>query len=77
MVSVTFTRNVCSTMFIFALPPWIAAVGLQNVYITMGVLITAILFGSGLFIAFGKRFRFKFRKTYRYFSARQFEPRLM
>jgi hypothetical protein len=43
----------------------------------MGVLITTILFGSGLFIAFGKRFRFKFRKTYRYFAARQFEPRLM
>ncbi|EGU81784.1 hypothetical protein FOXB_07708 [Fusarium oxysporum f. sp. conglutinans Fo5176] len=52
MVAVTFTRNICSTMFIFALPPWIAAAGLQNVFITMSVLITAILFGSGIFVAF-------------------------
>ncbi|KAK7408058.1 hypothetical protein QQX98_009773 [Neonectria punicea] len=77
MVGVTFTRNLCSTVFIFALPPWIAAAGLQNVYITMGVLISAILFGSGIFIAYGKRFRFRFREKYRYFSARQFEPRVV
>ncbi|KAM5386520.1 hypothetical protein ACJZ2D_000483 [Fusarium nematophilum] len=75
MVSVTFVRNACSTMFIFALPPWIAAAGLQNVYITIGVLLTAILFGCGVFIAFGKKFRFQFRNRYRYFATRQFEPR--
>ncbi|KAI8409104.1 hypothetical protein FOFC_12056 [Fusarium oxysporum] len=73
MVAVTFTRNICSTMFIFALPPWIAAAGLQNVFITMSVLITAILFGSGIFVAFGKRFRYRYRKTYRKFAARQFD----
>ncbi|KAH7161057.1 major facilitator superfamily domain-containing protein [Dactylonectria macrodidyma] len=77
MVGVTFTRNMCSTMFIFALPPWIAAAGLQSVYITMGVLISTILFGSGIFIAFGKTFRFRFRKTYRHFATKQFEPRVL
>ncbi|EWY87644.1 hypothetical protein FOYG_09046 [Fusarium oxysporum NRRL 32931] len=73
MFAVTFTRNICSTTFTFALPPWIAAAGLQNVFITMGVLITAILFGSGIFVAFGKRFRYRYRKTYRKFVARQFD----
>ncbi|KAF4466388.1 major facilitator superfamily transporter [Fusarium albosuccineum] len=77
MVGVTFLRNVCSTMFIFALPPWIANVGLQNVYITIGIILTAILCGSGIFIAFGKRFRFRFRKAYRHFAMRQFEPRVV
>ncbi|KAM0543474.1 hypothetical protein ACHAPJ_012272 [Fusarium lateritium] len=77
MVAVTFTRNICSTMFIFALPPWIEAAGLQNVFITMGVLITAILFGSGIFIAFGKRLRYRYRKSYRNFAAKQFDAQIM
>ncbi|KAH7368674.1 major facilitator superfamily domain-containing protein [Plectosphaerella cucumerina] len=76
MVGVTFVRNICSTMFIFALPPWIARVGIQNVYITIGVILTMMLLGSGIFIVFGKRFRFQCRMTYRHFAARQFEPRL-
>ncbi|KAF6832086.1 major facilitator superfamily transporter [Colletotrichum musicola] len=75
MVAVTFVRNICSLMFIFALPAWIAASGVRNVYIAIGVIMTAILFGGGIFIASGKRFRFCFRKNYRYFAARQFEPR--
>ena len=77
MVGVIFFFIVCSTMFIFALPPWIAAAGLQNVYITIGVIITVILFGSGVFIVFGKRLRFRFRKAYRHFAVRQFEPRVI
>ncbi|KAH6873807.1 major facilitator superfamily domain-containing protein [Thelonectria olida] len=77
MVSVTFTRNLSSTVFLFALPPWIAAAGLSSVYITIGVLLTAILLGSGIFIVFGKRFRYRFRHAYRHFSRRQFEPRVV
>ncbi|KAF9874439.1 major facilitator superfamily transporter [Colletotrichum karsti] len=68
MVGVTFIRNMCSFIIIFALPPWIAAAGVQTVYIVIGVFITAILFGSGIFIVFGKRFRFRFRKSKAYFE---------
>lgn len=75
MVSVTFTRNLSSTVFLFALPPWIRAAGLSSVYITIGVLLTTVLLGSGIFIAFGKKFRHKFRHSYRHFAMRQFEPR--
>ncbi|KAF4869856.1 putative MFS-type transporter [Colletotrichum siamense] len=77
MVGVTFVRNICSFIIIFALPRWIASSGVQTVYITIGVLITAILFGSGLFIAFGKKWRFRFRLIYRHFARRQFEPRAL
>ncbi|KAE9576564.1 hypothetical protein CGMCC3_g7533 [Colletotrichum fructicola] len=77
MVGVTFVRNICSFIIIFALPQWIASSGVQTVYVTIGVLITAILFGSGLFIAFGKKWRFRFRLMYRHFARRQFEPRAL
>ncbi|KAF2105947.1 major facilitator superfamily domain-containing protein [Lophiotrema nucula] len=37
LVGLTFTRNVLSTIFVFVLSPWIAQVGIENVYITIGL----------------------------------------
>lgn len=75
MVGLTFVRNLCSTVMIFAKEPWIAGVGLQNAFIMMAVILSVILFGNGVIIAFGKRFRFRCRKTYGRFAAKQFRLR--
>lgn len=75
MVGLTFVRNLCSTIMIFAKEPWIAGMGLQNAFIMMAVILSAILFGNGFIIAFGKRLRFRSRQTYRSFAAKQFRSR--
>lgn len=75
MVGVTFTRNIFSTIFVFALSPWIAAMGLMEIYILIGVLLTAVLLGTFGFIFYGKQMRFRNRNIYRYYAVRQFEAR--
>ncbi|KAJ9231286.1 hypothetical protein DTO169E5_8041 [Paecilomyces variotii] len=75
LVAVTFTRNLLSTIFVFVLLPWIAKVGMKNVYVTIGVLLTAVLLGTFIFILYGKMFRVKTAHVYRYYAARQFESR--
>lgn len=75
LVGVTFTRNLLSTIFVFALTPWIANMGIKNVFIIIGVLVTAILLGTFIFIYYGKKFRVKFTDRYRYYAARQYQPR--
>ena len=74
-MGVTFTRNIISTVFVFVLTPWIAGMGLKNVFIIIGVLITAVLLGTFVFIYYGKTLRVKSTKRYRYYAARQYESR--
>ncbi|CAG8909684.1 unnamed protein product [Penicillium egyptiacum] len=57
IVGVTFIRNVISTMFVFALQPWVDKVGLQWFYVTFGLITMAIMMGNLVFIYFGKAFR--------------------
>ncbi|PLB51405.1 MFS general substrate transporter [Aspergillus steynii IBT 23096] len=75
LVGVTFTRNLVSTIFIFALDPWIEDVGAQNVFVTIGVLLTAIILGTAIFLVYGKKLRVLTVKTYRYYAGRQFDAR--
>ncbi|KAI9737991.1 MAG: hypothetical protein M1834_009361 [Cirrosporium novae-zelandiae] len=75
LVGLTFTRNLLSTIFVFVASPWIANVGMKNVYITIGILETAVLFGTFVFIFYGKKFRVKTTRRYRYYAERQFESR--
>ncbi|KAL2835671.1 major facilitator superfamily domain-containing protein [Aspergillus pseudoustus] len=57
MVGVTFIRNCVSTAFIFALDPWFASVGIQNVIISMSLIATFILSFAVVFLKWGKKFR--------------------
>ncbi|OJJ66499.1 hypothetical protein ASPBRDRAFT_69646 [Aspergillus brasiliensis CBS 101740] len=57
MVGVTFIRNGVSTAFIFALDPWFAAVGIQNVIISMSLIATFILSFAVVLLKWGKRLR--------------------
>lgn len=71
----TFTRNVISTIFVFALTPWVTRVGLQNVMLTFALITVVALSSTGLFIKFGKRWRIKTAHRYRTFAQRQMDTR--
>ncbi|KAL2843718.1 hypothetical protein BJY01DRAFT_248494 [Aspergillus pseudoustus] len=57
IVAVTFTRNVISTMFVFALQPWVDQVGLTWFYVTFGLIAMLVQMGNIVFMRFGKSLR--------------------
>lgn len=65
LVGITFTRNALATVFIFALSPWIAGVGMANVYVTIGVIGIVVLLFVFVFIIKGKKFRSMTAKRYK------------
>lgn len=69
------SRNALATIFVFALSPWIAGVGIANVYVTIGVIGIAVLLFVFVFIWKGKQFRRMSAKRYRYFAERQYGAR--
>ncbi|KAH7389977.1 major facilitator superfamily domain-containing protein [Pyrenochaeta sp. MPI-SDFR-AT-0127] len=76
IVGVTFLRNVLATTFVFALTPWVARVGLQNVMLTFGI-ITFLILGVGTLgmIIYGKRLRRATAGRYRVYAKRQIDSR--
>ena len=75
LVGLTFVRNTVSTIFVFALVPWVNAVGMANVFNTIGAIGTAVLLFAFVVIWMGKRWRYVSARRYKYFAARQFDPR--
>ncbi|KAJ5947353.1 hypothetical protein N7466_000368 [Penicillium verhagenii] len=68
VVGVTFIRNLISTVFVFALDPWVNRVGLSWFYVTFGLIATVILLGNFIFVYIGKKFRVKTAGRYRHYS---------
>ncbi|KAJ5785815.1 uncharacterized protein N7503_011027 [Penicillium pulvis] len=68
IVGVTFIRNLISTVFVFALAPWVDRVGLTWFYVTFGLISTLVLLGNFIFIYFGKKFRVMTAGRYRQYS---------
>lgn len=64
-----------STIFVFALTPWIDAVGITNVFVTISVIGLVVLLAVGLFIVKGKSYRRMTAGKYRYYAERQFDTR--
>lgn len=56
MVSITVTRNIVATAFVFAIGPWIDGIGMKNVFTMLGVLMTVILLSVFIFIFYGRNF---------------------
>ncbi|TID27772.1 major facilitator superfamily domain-containing protein [Venturia nashicola] len=75
LVSLTFVRNMLSTIFVFAMVPWVNAVGVANVFNTIGAIGLVVLLFSFAFIWKGKHWRYICARRYKFFAARQFEPR--
>ncbi|KAL4987420.1 major facilitator superfamily domain-containing protein [Aspergillus falconensis] len=68
MIALTFIRNVISTMFVFALQPWVDRVGLNWFYVTFGLITMLVMMGNLVFICFGKKLRIKMAGRYRRFA---------
>lgn len=75
LVGLTFVRNMLSTIFVFAMVPWVSSVGMANVFNTIGAIGLVVLLFAFAFIWRGKHWRFVCAKRYKYYAARQFEPR--
>ncbi|KAK0767448.1 hypothetical protein LTR91_027070, partial [Friedmanniomyces endolithicus] len=50
LTALTVVRNLFSTIFVFAMPAWVAAVGIPNVFNTIGAIGAAILCFAGVFL---------------------------
>ncbi|EFX04651.1 major facilitator superfamily MFS-1 [Grosmannia clavigera kw1407] len=59
LVALTFSRNTFSTVYVFAMTPWIAAVGMSNVFNTIGAIGVVVLLFAGVFIWKGKHWRYR------------------
>lgn len=75
LTALTTVRNLFSTIFVFAMPAWVAKVGIPNVFNTICAIGLFILSWAGVFIWKGKMFRHRTAKVYYYYAARQFEAR--
>lgn len=74
-MALTFSRNTLSTIFVFAMTPWIGAVGIANVFNTIGVIGLVVLLFAFVFLWKGKVWRHRNAQRYKYFATRQFDPR--
>lgn len=75
MVTITVTRNIVATVFVFAIAPWIDGIGMKNVFVMLGVLMIVIISSVFIFIYYGKKLRVRTATRYRYYAGRQFDSR--
>ena len=75
LTALTSVRNTFSTIFVFAMPAWISAVGMANVFNTIGAIGAIVLCFAAFFIWKGKHLRVRTARIYRYYASRQFEAR--
>ncbi|KUI65027.1 hypothetical protein VM1G_00988 [Cytospora mali] len=75
LVALTFSRNTLSTIFVFTMTPWIARVGISNVFNTIGAIGLAVLLFAFAFLWKGKQWRHQSARRYKHFAAKQFDPR--
>ncbi|KAH6974177.1 serine/threonine kinase 16 [Ilyonectria sp. MPI-CAGE-AT-0026] len=75
LVGVTVVRNTFSTAFIFAVTPWVAAVGIKWVIITIVLITTVILMLTAVLIKWGKTFRAQTAERYQRFALLQYKER--
>ncbi|RSL71291.1 hypothetical protein CEP53_001568 [Fusarium sp. AF-6] len=75
LVGVTVVRNTFSTIFIFAVDPWVHAVGIKWVIITIVLITTGILSLTAIFIKYGKTFRARTAQRYQRYALLQYKER--
>ena len=73
MVSITVTRNIVATAFVFAIGPWIDGIGMKNVFAMLAVFITVIILSVFIFIFYGRKFRVSGAARYRHYARKQYE----
>lgn len=71
MIGIIFARNAFAVAVLFALTPWIGAIGLANVHIAVAVVVLAIQLLPLVFLQWGKRARAAAEKRYLERACRQ------
>ncbi len=71
LVGVVFTRNAISVLVLFALTPWINAVGLRNLHIMISVICCVLMLLPVALIIWGKKARIATAARYRKMAHRQ------
>ena len=71
MIGIIFTRNVLAVGVLFALTPWIKAMGLGNFHILIAVLIFVILLIPVVLLKWGKAARVRTAAEYQMMARRQ------
>lgn len=75
LVAVAFVRNALATALVFALAPWIDAIGLQNMFISCTFISLALFLTTVPMLIWGKKFRIKTGKQFEKMRLRQFATR--
>ncbi|HQT70751.1 MAG TPA: hypothetical protein PLE48_10035 [Thiobacillus sp.] len=71
LVGVVFTRNAISVVVLFALTPWVSAMGLRDLHILIGVLSFVILLLPVALLIWGKKARIATARSYMEMARRQ------
>lgn len=71
----TFVRNAFSTALIFAITPWIAAVGIGNFFLTFSMLALASILSTIIFLKWGKKMRYMSAPRYARYAACELDAR--
>ncbi|KAF4539041.1 MFS transporter [Lasiodiplodia theobromae] len=64
LVGVTFMRNALATIIVFALTPWIEAIGLRNMFLNVGCLSFGICLTTIPMMVYGKKMRSLTKEKY-------------
>lgn len=72
LIGVVFVRNAISTGLIFAIPPWINAMGVYDMFVVCAVLAAIIALTCVPLIVWGRRWRVLLAVRYQRFAERQY-----
>ncbi|KAM5350334.1 hypothetical protein ACJ41O_006839 [Fusarium nematophilum] len=72
LTGVVFIRNIIATGLVFAVSPWMAGMGVYNMFVLLGCIAVVIAFTCVPLIFWGRRFRAQLAPKYDYFIDQQY-----
>jgi hypothetical protein len=72
LTSVVFVRNIISTALVFAITPWMAGMGVYNMFVLLGCLSIAVALTCVPLMIWGRTWRARLAGRYEHFAAMQY-----
>ena len=72
LTSVVFVRNIISTGLVFAITPWIAGMGVYNMFVLLGCLSIAVALTCVPLIIWGRKWRAQLTGRYESYAMKQY-----